>query len=37
MSNIYEAMRRAALESANRPAAEPAPVIEPAPATESAA
>ncbi len=37
MSNIYEAMRRAALESANRPAAEPAPVIEPAPATEPAA
>ncbi len=27
MSNIYEAMRRAALESANRPAAEPAPAI----------
>ena len=37
MSNIYEAMRRAALESANRPAAEPAPVIEPAPSTGPAA
>jgi capsular exopolysaccharide synthesis family protein len=30
MSNIYEAMRRAALESANRPASEPAPATEPA-------
>ncbi len=37
MSNIYEAMRRAALESANRPADEPAPATELAPATESAA
>src|SRR5208283_3100742 len=37
MSNIYEAMRRAALESANRPAAEPAPATEPALATEPAA
>ena len=29
MSNIYEAMRRAALESANRPAADPAPATPP--------
>jgi len=37
MSNIYEAMRRAALESANRPTAEPAPATELTPATEPAA
>ena len=33
MSNIYEAMRRAALESANRPAADPAPASAPAAAS----
>jgi capsular exopolysaccharide synthesis family protein len=36
MSKIYEAMRRAALESANRPAAEPAPSTEPAAAAPPA-